>query len=167
MNINPQKGITKIIHSIIIHYNHEKYWKRRAKVTNPKSKLPKLIKLWYLLQLKRTDAFHNASMGTDLNSGAKFLTPPILPHHLNGIIISHYANIGKNATIYQQVTIAQSENRKSATIGNNCVIGAGAKIIGEVTIGDNVTIGANSVVTKDIPDNVVMAGVPAKIIRKK
>jgi serine O-acetyltransferase len=51
------------------------------------------------------------------------------------------------------------------TIGDNVTIGAGAKVLGGINIGDNVTIGANAVVTKSLPDNVVAAGVPAKIIR--
>jgi serine O-acetyltransferase len=56
------------------------------------------------------------------------------------------------------------ENRP--TIGDNVTIGAGAKVLGGIVIGDNVTIGANAVVTKSLPDNVVAAGVPAKIIRR-
>ena len=51
-------------------------------------------------------------------------------------------------------------------IGDNCYMGLGAKIFGEVTIGNNVIIGANAVVVKDIPDNCVVGGIPAKIIRK-
>ena len=53
------------------------------------------------------------------------------------------------------------------TIGNNVIIGAGAKIMGDVKIGNNVTIGANAVVTHDVPDNCVVGGVPAKIIKYK
>lgn len=88
-----------------------------------------------------------------------------MEHGLNGIIISHYAKIGKNCTIFQQVTIAQDSENKSATIGDNCIIGAGAKIIGNVTIGNNVVIGANAVVTKDIPSNSTAVGSPARIIK--
>ena len=98
------------------------------------------------------------------DGGACFASPPNLPHHLNGIIVSHYAQIGKNCTIFQLVTIAQDENNKAATIGNNVIIGAGAKIIGDITIGDNVKIGANAVVTKDIPSNCTAVGIPAKPI---
>jgi serine O-acetyltransferase len=50
-------------------------------------------------------------------------------------------------------------------VGDNCYIGLDAKILGPVRIGNNVTIGANAVVTKDIPDNVIVAGIPAQIIR--
>ena len=104
-------------------------------------------------------------MGTTLNSGAQFASKPILPHHLNGIVISHYAKIGKNCIIYQQVTIAEDGNQRAATIGDNVSIGAGAKILGNISIGDNVKIGANAVVTKDIPSNCTAVGVPARVIR--
>ncbi len=114
------------------------------------------------------DAFNNASLGTDIGFGASFATPPHLQHGLNGIIVSHYAHIGKDAWIAQQVTIGQAIDKNVApTIGNNVIIGAGAKIMGDITIGDNVTIGANAVVTKNIPSNCVVGGVPAKIIKYK
>lgn len=150
---------------LIQHYNEKSYWRMREEVINPNSKKSTLIRLWYLFRIKRSDAFNNASMETNLNSGAQFDSVPYLPHHLNGIIISHYAKFGKNCTIYQQVTVAQNDyTNKAATIGDNVVIGAGAKIIGEVTIGDNVKIGANAVVVKDIPANCTAVGVPARII---
>lgn len=148
----------------IQHYNPKKYWKYREFVVN-NNKSNKILKYFYLYKIKKMDAFNNASMGTNINSGANFKTPPILPHGLNGIIISYYANIGANVVIRQQVTIAQKDDNKAATIGDNVVIGAGARIIGGVKIGNNVIIGANAVVTKDFPDNCVIAGVPAKIIK--
>lgn len=136
----------------------------RSEVVNPNSKKPKWIRLWYLYRIKRSDAFNCASMGTDFGHGAVFKTPPILVHGLNGIIISHFAIIGANCTIHQQVTIANDKDCHSATIGDNCYIGAGAKILGNVNIGDNVKIGANAVVLHDIPPNCTAVGVPAKII---
>lgn len=96
----------KRIMSWIQNYNHEKYWKRRAKLIDPFDNSPLLLKLYYLYYIKKTDARHNCSMGTNLNAGAKFASPPNLPHGLNGIIIGHDVTVGSNATIYQQVTIA-------------------------------------------------------------
>lgn len=157
-------NIYRFILGCIQHYNPESYWRMRQEVVNPESKKCMLIRLWYLYRIKRSDAFNNSSMGTNLNGGAQFASPPDLPHHLNGIIISYYAKIGKNCTILQQVTIAQDKNNKAATIGDNVVIGAGAKIVGDVKIGDNVIIGANAVVVKDIPSNSTAVGVPARII---
>ena len=157
-------NIYSFVLGLIQHYNADSYWNMRQEVVNPESKKSTLIRLLYLYRIKRSDAFNNASMGTNLNSGAQFASRPILPHHLNGIIISHYAKIGKNCIIYQQVTIAEDGHQRAATIGDNVSIGAGAKILGNITIGDNVKIGANAVVTKDIPSNCIAVGVPARII---
>lgn len=157
--------LQEIIKYKVQHYNPKKYWNYREKVINPDYK-NKLLKYYYLYKIKKSDAFNNSSMGTYINSGAKFKTKPILPHGLNGIIISHFATIGANCVIRQQVTIAQNNNNESAIIKDNVVIGAGAKIIGKVTIGNNAVIGANAVVTHDIPDNCVAVGVPARVIKK-
>lgn len=72
--------------------------------------------------------------------------------------------------IYQQVTIGSNDlqnSRRAPTIGNNCLIGAGAKIIGNVHIGDNVRIGANAIVVDDVPDNcTIVMNKPRVIVRK-
>lgn len=167
ININLGNPFVRFTLNQIQHYDHKKYWKMREEVVNPNSKLPKLLRLYYLFRIKRMDAFNNASMGTDLGKGAYFSEPPIFYHGLNGIIISHYATIGKKCTIFQRVTIADGKDGKSATIGENCTIGVGAVIIGNITIGNNVMIGANCVVVKDIPDNCTAVGVPARIIPNK
>lgn len=86
--------------------------------------------------------------------------------HCFSIIITDCV-IGDNVTIMHQTTIGKSRggNRAgSPIIGDNVFIGAGAKIIGRVKIGKNVAIGANAVVTKDVPDGCVIAGIPARII---
>lgn len=75
--------------------------------------------------------------------------------------------IGKNATIFQGVTIGSNRfavNNSPAILGDNVILFPGVKIIGHVILGNNVVIGANSVVTKDIPDGAVSAGIPAKIL---
>lgn len=83
--------------------------------------------------------------------------------HLIGIVISKNAIIGNYCTIFHGVTIGAIELQgitdRAPRIGNNVYIGAGAKILGDISIGDNVKIGANAVVTKDIPSNVTVVGV--------
>lgn len=166
MNVNPNNCLIKKIMGIIQHYDSDKYWKRRKIVVNPADKTNKLIKLYYLFYIKKCDAYNNASMGTDLNQGAIFETRPKLPHGLNGIIVHLKAHIGANAVIWQQVTIGSSGGG-TPWIGDNCKIGAGAKILGKIKIGDNVRIGANTVVTKDIPDNCTVVGQQMRILENK
>lgn len=84
--------------------------------------------------------------------------------------VKQNCKIGKNCTLLPGVVIGNKnlENDNSwVTIGDNCYIGLGAKIFGQVTIGNNVVIGANSVVVKDIPDDCVVSGIPARIIKKE
>ncbi len=92
-------------------------------------------------------------------------------HGTNGIFISGGAIIGKNCTIYQQVTIGSnmlvdSKGLGSPVIGDNVLIGAGAKVIGNIVIGNNCRIGSNAVIAADVPDNCVVVASPAIIIQK-
>ena len=89
--------------------------------------------------------------------------------HGMGIVIGETSIIGDNVTIYHGVTlggVSLEKGKRHPTIENNVIIGAGAKILGNITIGDNSKIGANSVILKDIPKDSVAVGVPGKIITK-
>ena len=86
-----------------------------------------------------------------------------LPHGLHGVFISRYAQIGENCCIYQNVTIGEV-NKKAPVIGNNCLVGAGAVIIGDIKIGDNVKIGAGAVVNTNVPDNFTVVSGPMRMI---
>lgn len=84
-----------------------------------------------------------------------------------GVVIHSRAIIGKNCVIGQNVTIGgKSGWYEVPIIGDNVDISAGARIIGPVRVGNNVIIGANAVVVKDVPDNCIVAGIPAKIIKE-
>lgn len=87
----------------------------------------------------------------------------VLPHPHN-IVIGRNVRIGENCTIYHDVTIGQNLDM-FPKIGDNVIVYTGAKIIGGITIGDNAVIGANAVVIKDVPQNAIVAGIPAKVIR--
>ncbi len=160
---SPDSPLGRKIMGIIQHYNHDKYWKRRKVLIDPQNNVGIIKKLYYLFYIKRTDAYHNCSFGTNLNNGARFQSPPILPHGPNGIIIGHDVTIGKNCTIYQQVTITHGGG---CVIGDNVLIGAGAKILGHVRIGNNCKIGANCVVIEDLPDNATCVLQKPRIIIK-
>ena len=89
--------------------------------------------------------------------------------HFGDIIISGYASFGDNCIIRNGVTIGlKNISEKAApSLGSNISIGAGAKILGNITIGNNVDIGANAVVLSSVPDDSIAVGIPAKIIGKK
>lgn len=84
-----------------------------------------------------------------------------------GVVIHTRSKIGDNCIIDQGVTVGgKNREYEVPVIGNNVYVGAGAKILGPIKVGDNVIIGANAVITKDIPDNCVVAGVPGRIIKR-
>lgn len=157
--------LERFFRKIVQRYDHETYWRFRRIVIDPEKGSP-LGDLWRLYYIKRADAFHNASMGTHRNCGAEFAAPPNLPHGLNGIVVSHNARIGKNCTIFHQVTIGEGRGG-APTIGDNVLIGAGAKLIGGIRIGSNVKIGAGCTVAVDIPDGATVVCETPRIIIKE
>lgn len=119
-----------------------------------------LFVFWYYKQLMYKTGIQ-LPLGTKVGAGLKF-------YHFGDVVVNRNATIGENVSIYNGVTIGinlRPDGKKyPPKIGNNVVLCTGAKVIGGVTIGDNSVIGANAVVTKDIPEDVVAAGVPAKIV---
>lgn len=90
--------------------------------------------------------------------------------HYSGVVVNGYATLGRNITLFQNVTIGRSfagKNNGVPKIGNNVIIFPGASIVGRIEIGDNVVIGANSVVLTDIPSNSIVAGNPAKVLSNR
>jgi serine O-acetyltransferase len=89
--------------------------------------------------------------------------------HGAGVVIGETAIIGDNVLLYQGVTLGGTgleKGKRHPTIGNNVVIGAGAKVLGNITVGDNSYIGANAVVIKDVPANSTVVGVPGRITKQ-
>ena len=90
--------------------------------------------------------------------------------HGEGVVIGETTIIGDDVLIYQQVTLGGTGNehgKRHPTIGNNVIIGAGAKILGNITIGDNTRVGAGSVVVDDVPEHCTVVGVPGRVVQQK
>ena len=88
--------------------------------------------------------------------------------HGTGVVIGETTVIGDNVILYQGVTLGgtgKETGKRHPTLGNNIMVGAGAKILGSVTIGDNTKIAAGAVVLNDIPENSTAVGAPAKVVR--
>ena len=89
-----------------------------------------------------------------------------------GVVIGETSDIGDNVTIYHMVTLGgispsinsndQREVKRHPTLQDNVVVGSGAQVLGPITVGKNAKIGANAVVTKNVPENGIMIGIPAK-----
>jgi serine O-acetyltransferase len=108
------------------------------------------------------------STGIDIHPSA-VIGDHLFIDHGSGVVIGETTIIGNNVTLYQGVTLGGTSlerKKRHPTLGNNIVVGAGAKILGPITIGNNVRIGSNSVVTKDIPDDSIVVGVPGRILHE-
>ena len=109
--------------------------------------------------------------GIEIHPNAKIGKNLFIDHGM-GVVIGETSEIGDNVTIYHMVTLGgispsiNSDNQRHVkrhpTLMNNVVVGSGAQVLGPVVIGKNAKIGANAVVTKDVPENAVMVGIPAK-----
>lgn len=87
--------------------------------------------------------------------------------HTSCIFINQNAVVGKNCSLMQGVTIGGARGKGAPVIGDNVVLSAGCKVIGNVKVGNNVFVGANAVVVSDIPDGATVVGIPAKIVNVK
>ena len=109
--------------------------------------------------------------GIEIHPGAKIGKNLFIDHGM-GVVIGETSEIGDNVTIYHMVTLGgispsinsndQRQTKRHPTLMDNVVVGSGAQILGPVVVGKNSKIGANAVVTKDVPENAVMIGIPAK-----
>ena len=140
------------LHAIIAHRLAHKFYKWKIPV------IPRLIS--YLTRI---------ITGIEIHPGAT-VGKRFFIDHGEGVVIGETSVIGENVLIYQQVTLGgtgKDLGKRHPTIGNNVIIGAGAKVLGNITIGDNVRIGAGSVVVKDIPPHSTVVGVPGRIVQRE
>ena len=106
--------------------------------------------------------------GIEIHPGAQ-IGEGLFIDHGYGVVIGETAIVGDNVTMYQGVTLGgtgKEHGKRHPTVGNNVMIGAGAKILGSFTIGDNSKIGAGSVVLENVPPNSTVVGVPGRIVKQ-
>lgn len=104
--------------------------------------------------------------GIEIHPGARIGAGFFIDHGM-GVVIGETTEIGDNVTIYQGVTLGgtgKEKGKRHPTIGNNVVIGTGAKVLGPIVIGDNVKIGASSVVLHNVPSQTTVVGVPGRVV---
>ena len=107
--------------------------------------------------------------GSEIHPGATIGRRLFIDHGM-GIVIGETTVIGDDVLIFQQVTLGgttMTHGKRHPTIGNNVVIGAGAKVLGNITIGDNSRIGAGSVVIDNVPEDSTVVGIPGKIVHQR
>jgi len=107
--------------------------------------------------------------GIEIHPGATIGKNFFIDHGM-GVVVGETSIIGDNVLLYQGVTLGgtgKETGKRHPTIGNNVVVGAGAKILGNITIGDNSYIGANAVVIKDVPPNSTVVGIPGRITKQE
>ena len=121
------------------------------------------IKLFFLARL--ISQLGRFFTGIEIHPGAKIGKGLFIDHGM-GVVIGETAEIGDNVTIYHGVTLGgtgKDKGKRHPTIGNNVIIGCGAKILGPISIGDGAKIGVNSVVLKNVPKGKTAVGIPAVI----
>lgn len=137
------------LHAILMHRVAHYFFKKGMVV------LPRLI-----------SQFSRWITGIEIHPGA-VIGDGFFVDHGTGVVIGETAIVGNNVTVYQGVTLGgtgKEKGKRHPTIGNNVVVSAGAKVLGNITIGDNTKIGAGSVVLKDAPPNSTVVGVPGKVV---
>ena len=106
--------------------------------------------------------------GIEIHPGAK-IGKGLFIDHGSGVVIGETTEIGDNCTIYQNVTLGgtgKETGKRHPTLGNNVMVGAGARVLGPFKVGDNCKIAANAVVLSEVPPNCTAVGVPAKIVKR-
>jgi serine O-acetyltransferase len=107
--------------------------------------------------------------GIEIHPAAKLGRRLVIDHGM-GVVIGQTAEVGDDCYIYHQVTLGvarTSSGKRHPTVGNNVIIGAGAKVLGPITVGDNARIGSNAVVVDPVPANTTVVGVPARPVERK
>ncbi len=136
-------------HAVVLHRLAHRLYLRQVPV------LPRLV-----------SHFNRWITGIEIHPGARLGHRLTIDHGM-GIVIGETAEVGDDVLLYQGVTLGNARfqrGKRHPTVGNNVVIGAGAKVLGPITIGDGARVAAGAVVVNDVPPHTTAAGVPAKAI---
>jgi serine O-acetyltransferase len=139
-------------HALLLHRIAHKLWKIKLPV------IPRLI-----------STFSRFLTGIDIHPGAKIGKRFFIDHGM-GVVIGETAIIGDDVLLYQGVTLGGTSSKKEKrhpTLGRGVVVGAGAKVLGNITLGNYVKVGAGSVVINDVPDHATVVGIPGRIVVQK
>lgn len=138
-------------HAVLLHRMAHWLWKREVPV------LPRVI-----------SHFSRFLTGIEIHPGARIGSSFFIDHGM-GVVIGETTIIGNNVTLFQGVTLGgtgKEKGKRHPTLGNNIVVGVGAKVLGNIVIGDNVKVGANSVVLESVPPDSTVVGVPGRVVKQ-
>lgn len=122
----------------------------------------------YRLTARALSQFMKLVTGIEIHPGAT-IGRGLFIDHGTGVVIGETAEIGDNCTLYQGVTLGgtgKDSGKRHPTLGNDVMVGAGAKVLGPFKVGDHAKIAAGAVVLKEIPENCTAVGIPAKVVRR-
>ncbi len=125
---------------------------------------------WHIPLLPRIISYITRIItGIEIHPGARIGRRFFIDHG-EGVVIGETTTIGNDVLIYQQVTLGgtgKEHGKRHPTLGNNVIVGAGAKVLGNIKLGDFVRVGAGSVVVEDVPEYSTVVGIPGRIVQRK
>ena len=127
----------------------------------------RLYRMHLKLLARMTSQFCKFLTGIEIHPAAKIAAGVFIDHG-QGVVIGETAEVGTGTVIYQGCTLGgtgKEKGKRHPTIGENCVISAGAKVLGNITVGDGAKIGAGAVVLRDVPPKATVVGVPARVVK--
>lgn len=127
----------------------------------------RLYKMHLKLLARIVSQWSRRATGIEIHPAAK-IAPGVFIDHGAGVVIGETAEVGTGTVIYQGCTLGgtgKESGKRHPTVGENCVISAGARILGNITVGDYAKVGAGAVVLRDVPPHATVVGVPARVVR--
>ena len=127
----------------------------------------RLYRMHLKLLARMVSQYCKRRTGIEIHPAAKIAAGVFIDHG-EGVVIGETAEVGTGTVIYQGCTLGgtgKETGKRHPTVGENCVISAGAKVLGNITVGDYAKVGAGAVVLKDVPPHATVVGVPARVVR--